>query len=107
MGGAALPQGDCRVTLLFVEPSATAEGQRVFDVAIGGSQATPVQERLDVFLLAGGRQRVVERSYTVKVPSSGKLVLTLTPVTGKALISGAVVQPLESAASPVPADSSR
>ena len=43
-----------------------------------------------------GRQRVVEKAYTVKVLPPGKLVLTLTPATGKAQISGAVVQPLES-----------
>jgi hypothetical protein len=30
----------------------------------------------------------------VKVLRPGKLTLTLTPVTGKALISGVVVQPL-------------
>jgi hypothetical protein len=94
MEGAALPEGDYRVTLLFVEPSATAEGQRVFDLSLGGSLASPVRERLDVFRLAGGRHRVVERSYTVKVLRPGKLTLTLTPVTGKTLISGIVVQPL-------------
>jgi hypothetical protein len=96
MGGAALPEGDYRVSLLFVELSATAEGQRVFDLSLGGSLAAPVRERLDLFHVAGGRQRVVERSYRVKVLPPGKLVLTLTPVAGKALISGAVVQPLES-----------
>jgi hypothetical protein len=96
MGGAALPKGDYRVSLLFVEPSANAEGQRMFDLSLGGNLAAPVRERLDIFHLAGGRQRVVERAYTVKVLPPGKLVLTLTPATGKALISGAVVQPLES-----------
>jgi hypothetical protein len=94
MGGVALPEGDFRVTLLFVEPSATAEGQRVFELSLGGSLASPVRDRLDVFRLAGGSHRVLERSYTVKVPRSGKLTLTLAPVTGKALISGVVVQPM-------------
>jgi hypothetical protein len=107
MAGAALPAGDYRVTLLFVEPFATAEGQRVFDLSLGGSLASPVRERLDVFRLAGGRHRVVERSYSVRLVRSGKLTLTLTPVTGKALISGAVVRPLESAAPLAPAESSR
>jgi hypothetical protein len=94
MGGAALPQADFRVTLLFADPSATAAGQRVFEVAIAGSEPTPVQERLDIFHLAGSRNRVVERSYTMKAPRPGKLTLTLTPVTGKALVSGVVVQPM-------------
>ena len=76
MGGATLPQGDYRVTLLFVEPSATAEGQRVFDVSLGGSLASPVQERLDVFRLASGSHRVLERSYTVKLLRPGKLALS-------------------------------
>ena len=107
MGGATLPQGDYRVTLLFVEPSATAEGQRVFDVSLGGSLASPVQERLDVFRLASGSHRVLERSYTVKLLRPGKLALTLTPVTGQALISGVVVQPLESVTPPAPAKSGR
>jgi hypothetical protein len=107
MGGTALPQGGYRISLLFMEPSATAEGQRVFDLSLGGDLASPVRERLDIFCLAGGRQRVVERSYTVKVPRPGKLALTLTPVTGRALISGAVVQLLERAPPPAPADSGR
>lgn len=94
MGGATLPAGDYRVSLFFAEPSATAEGQRVFDLSLGESTASPVQDRLDVFRLAGGSHRIIERSYTVKVPSSGKLPLTLTPVTGKAMISGVVVQPM-------------
>jgi hypothetical protein len=96
MGGATLPEGDYRVTLLFVEPSATAKGQRVFDMALGGgvSWASPVHDRIDVFRLAGGRQRVLEKSYLGKVLASGRLILWLTPVTGKALISGVVVQPM-------------
>jgi hypothetical protein len=98
MGGAALPQGDYEVSLLFVKPSATAQGQRVFDLSLGGSLASPIRERLDLSHPAGGPQRVVEKSYRVKMPRPGRLTLTLTPVTGKALISGAVVQPLEGAA---------
>ena len=94
LGGAALPEGNYRVRLLFVEPSVTAAGQRVFDMDLGGSAAPQVRERLDVFHLANGRHRVIERSYAVKVQGPGKLTLTLTPVTGKALISGVVVQPM-------------
>jgi hypothetical protein len=41
------------------------------------------------------------------VPRPGNLTLTLTPVTDKALISGVVVQPLESATPPAPAKSGR
>jgi hypothetical protein len=94
MGGASLPAGDYRVRLLLVEPSATAEGERVFDLCLDGDLAAPVRERVDIFRLAGGRHRVVEKHCWVTLSAKGKLKLTLTPSVGKALLCGAVVEPV-------------
>jgi hypothetical protein len=104
-GSSKLPPGDYRLRLLFLDPTATAPDQRVFDIAIDG-QWTPVQnlrrnseamrlaDRVDIFRLAGRSSTLVERSYNVTVGQAGAVRLTLTPVHGKALICGAVLEPL-------------
>lgn len=48
-----LPPGEYKLTLLFVEPTATSEGQRVMNIAIKGD--TTESFDLDIFKQSGGR----------------------------------------------------
>ena len=114
---ATVPAGDYRLRLLMLDPTSTAAGQRVFSIAAfeilvsdDGRQGKPVNhlqpgkraaapttlaERVDVFAESGGRQRVLERVFDVKLSPPGRVTVTLTPVTGKALLCGAVLEPVE------------
>ncbi len=75
--------GDYQVTLLFVEPTADWEGDRVFDVAIEGNL---VLDSLDLYAEAGQCNAYV-RSFAVTV-SDGRLEIDLAPTVGEAIISG-------------------
>jgi beta-galactosidase len=78
-----MANGTYKVTLGFLEPSATTAGQRVFNVdANGVRQITS----LDVFAAAGAKNTAIARSFTVTV-SDGMLTLGFTGVTGKAILS--------------------
>ncbi len=85
-----MPPGDYRLRLLLLDPESTAPGQRVFDVRVAGAPA----DRVDVFQRAGGARRVVALVYPVSLRSAGAVEVTLTPVNGKALLCGAVLEPV-------------
>jgi hypothetical protein len=51
-------------------------------------------ERVDVFAETGGRQRVLERVFDVTLPAPGRVMVTLTPLKGKALVCGVVLEPV-------------
>lgn len=79
--------GNYTVTLGFLEPSATAVGKRVFNVAANGvNQIT----NLDVFSVAGAKNTAIARSFPVTV-SNGMLTLNFTGVVGKAIVSNIAV----------------
>ena len=78
-----MPNGTYELTLGFLEPSATAAGQRVFNVDANGVRQIA---SLDVFAAAEGKNTVMVRSFTVTV-SNGLLTLDFTGVTGKAIVS--------------------
>ena len=86
---ADLPPGDYRLRLLLADPDSTAEGQRVFTVSVGTTTRT-----VDVFKEAGGARKLVEQVYPVTLSAPGEIVVTLTPIKGKAVISGAVLEPV-------------
>ena len=79
--------GNYTVTLGFVEPSATAAGQRVFSVAANGVNAIT---NLNVFSAAGAKNTAIARSFPVTV-SNGTLTLNFTGVVGKAIVSNIAV----------------
>jgi len=87
--------GNYRLRLLFLDPDSTASGQRVFNVEVktqpAGKAGDPI-DAVDVFKEAGGKNRVCERVIPVVLEHSGKVTVTLTPVTGKAVISGLVLE---------------
>jgi hypothetical protein len=84
-----LPPGKFRLCLLLLDPDSTAPGQRVFDVRVADAAA----DRVDTFQRAGGARRVVAVVYSVAVGSAGVVNVVLTPVKGKAILCGAVLEP--------------
>jgi len=93
---ATVPAGEYRVRLLMLDPSSTARGQRVFTVSVGNGAA----DRVDIFEETGGANRVLERRWPVKLAKPGSVAVTLAPITGKALICGAVLEPVSQPAAP-------
>lgn len=85
----ALPAGDYRVRLLLLDPTSNRAGQRVFRVTLNGAA---VEDALDIFALSGGRDRVLERAWPVRLVEPGQVVVTLTPIAGKASLCAAVLE---------------
>lgn len=79
--------GTYSVTLGFLEPTVTAAGARVFNVAVNGA---PQLNNLDVFQTAGARNTAIARTFTAVV-TNGELKLDFTGVTGKAIVSNIAV----------------
>jgi hypothetical protein len=84
-----LQPGQYRVRLLMLDPDSTAPGQRVFDVQV----ADAVADRVDVFQRAGGARRILALDYSITLKSAGAVNVTLTPVNGKTILCGAVLDP--------------
>jgi len=93
-----LPAGKYQLTLLMIEPFATAAGQRIFDVTVtpsgqAGSDQTDARtdhhtDRVDLYERAGGANRIVTLTYPTELTVPGAVKVTLTPVKGKTLICG-------------------
>jgi beta-galactosidase len=86
-----LPNGNYRVRLKFEEPTATAAGERVFDVAANEVKRL---ETFDILAAAGARLKGVDRTFDAAV-SDGMLVLAFRPRRGNALVSALSITPLE------------
>ena len=92
-----MPAGNYRLRLLAADPASTAAGQRVLDVKVTtrvAAAATVHADRVDLFARAGGAHRVLELVYPVSLTASGVVEVELTPVIGKALICGVVLEPV-------------
>jgi fibronectin type 3 domain-containing protein len=74
-----------RVQLDFVEYYWSAPGQRVFNVAINGTQ---VLSNFDIFAAAGGKDIAIARSFTATASSSGTITITFTSLVDNAMING-------------------
>ena len=72
------------VGLHFVEPTATAAGQRLFDVEIEGRR---VLTNLDVFQESGGRNRSLVKQFS-HVRAGHELEIALRPSVGRPVIAG-------------------
>jgi len=77
------------VRLHFAETFWTAAGQRVFNVAINGTQ---VLSNFDIFAAAGAMNKAVIEQFSATANGSGQIVIVFTTVTDKALISGIEIQ---------------
>jgi hypothetical protein len=88
-----MPAGKYRLRLLARDPVSTAPGQRVFEVKVlsGASNRT---DRVDLFARAGGPGRVLELTYPVELTTPAVVGVELTPVIGKAIICGTVLEPV-------------
>jgi beta-galactosidase len=84
-----VPAGSYEVTLKFVEPSATAAGQRVFDVMANGKTAL---KGFDVFAAAGDKLKAVDRTFEVEA-SHGAIDIRFQPIRGAAIVSALSVTP--------------
>ncbi|HEV8067501.1 MAG TPA: fibronectin type III domain-containing protein [Planctomycetaceae bacterium] len=73
------------VRLDFVEYVMNATGQRVFNVAINGTQ---VLSNFDIFAAAGGENIALAKSFTATASSAGKITITFTSVVNNSMING-------------------
>jgi hypothetical protein len=83
-----LANGPATVTLQWAETYFNAAGQRQMDVSLNGVQ---VENNLDVYAAAGGKNKALNRSYAVTV-SAGQIDLILTGVVDNASICAISVQ---------------
>jgi hypothetical protein len=80
-----------KIVARFIEPAATAAGERVFDVAVNGKT---VLHNFDIFSAAHGKLQGIERSFEA-TPKDGFLVITFRPSRGQALVSSLSIAPFE------------
>ncbi|HEX4084487.1 MAG TPA: malectin domain-containing carbohydrate-binding protein [Chthoniobacteraceae bacterium] len=71
-----LAPGNATVTLYFAESYFDLPASRVFDLAFNGKT---VESRFDIFSAAGGKNRAVEKTFTVACPD-GKLFFSIPRV---------------------------
>ena len=79
----SVANGQYQVTLKFAETSATAAGQRVFDVRVAG---VTVLSYFDIFAVAGGANRAYDQTVTATV-TDGLLRLAFIQRTGNPKIN--------------------
>jgi hypothetical protein len=111
-GRIPLEAGRHRLRLLFADPDATAPGQRVFDVTVrpAAQAKTPAPAaaqtqtqtemqtaEVDIVRDAGGPGRVLVKEFEVVLDAPGTIQVRLTPKTGAAVISAAVLDPVTEA----------
>ena len=82
--------GNYKVTLGFLEPTATATGTRVFNVSAEGAVAIA---NLDIFQSTGAIRTATSRNFTAAV-ADGKLTLRFVGVQGRAIVSNIAVEKL-------------
>jgi beta-galactosidase len=82
--------GSYRVTMGFLEPTATAVGARVFNVNAEGATVLP---NVDIFQSTGAIRTATARSFTVNVVD-GRLTLNFVGVQGRAIVSNIAVERL-------------
>ncbi len=87
-----LPAGEYRLHVLMLDPTSTAPGQRVLKLSVRSGEV--VQEKqLDIFKATGRRARAMRMTFPVGVGDSGQVELTVTPVKGKAVVCGVILEP--------------
>jgi hypothetical protein len=79
------PGASYTVRLDFVEYYWSVAGQRIFNVAINGTQ---VLSNFDIFAAAGGKNIALAKSFTTTADSTGKITITFTSVVDNAMING-------------------
>jgi hypothetical protein len=83
-----LPAGDYTLRLVLADPFSKAAGERVFSVTLN----RVAQGEIDIFKEAGRTGKIVERVYPVRLDKPGFVEVALTPVKGKVLANGVVLE---------------
>lgn len=78
-----------------VELLASKDGQTWQPVRLLSRPAVTQTAEVDIFALAGGRNRVAEQCFDLQLEIPGRVSVTLTPRQGAALLCGAVLTPLD------------
>jgi hypothetical protein len=92
---ARLPAGKYRLELLMLEPKSTGPGQRIFNVTTGANRAATIEtDQIDIFKHTGQANRILVRRYPITLEKPGRIDVTLEPVKGKALLCGAILEPV-------------
>ena len=94
------PGGSYTVRLDFAEIYWNAAGQRVFNVAINGSQ---VLSNFDIFVAAGGADKAIARVFTATADSGGKITIAFTSIVNYAKVSDITITPVEAPVNQAPA----
>jgi beta-galactosidase len=82
-----VPDGRYKVTFRFAEPTASAAGERIFDISVNGKR---VLKQLDVFAVAGGKLKGVEK--TVEAAArDGVLLIEFAPGKGQPVVSSIAI----------------
>lgn len=90
-----VPDGKYEIVLHFTEPTATAAGERIFDVSVNGKR---VLKRVDVFA-AGGKLKAVDRTVQAQA-RDGALLIEFQPVKGQPVVSALSISPAPGATHP-------
>ena len=92
---ARLPAGKYRLELLMLEPKSTGPGQRLFNVTLRANRAATIEtDQIDIFKHTGQANRILVRRYLITLEKPGRIDVTLEPIKGKALLCGAVLEPV-------------
>jgi beta-galactosidase len=84
-----VPDGKYEIVLHFAEPTAVAAAERLFDVSVNGKR---VLKHVDVFAIAGGKLKAVDRTVQAKA-REGTLLIEFQPVKGQAVVSALSITP--------------
>jgi beta-galactosidase len=84
-----VPDGKYKIVLHFIEPTAAAAGERVFDVSVNGKR---VLKHVDVFAAGGGKLKAVDQTVQAKA-RGGALLIEFQPVKGQAVVSALSITP--------------
>ncbi|MEZ5399701.1 MAG: malectin domain-containing carbohydrate-binding protein [Bryobacteraceae bacterium] len=93
-----VPNGSLEVTLKFSENEISGAGNRVFHVDANGQR---MLANFDIFKVAGGAYKAVDRTFTVNV-TGGRLRLDFVSVVRHAMVSAIEIIPGAGATAPAP-----
>jgi hypothetical protein len=88
-----LPAGQYRLTLLMLDSNAVAPEPRSLEVQLRTAGQAVVADRIEITKSATVN-RILTRSYPVRLQSPGRVEVTLRPIRGKAVLCGAVLEPV-------------
>jgi hypothetical protein len=104
--------GKYELTLIFNEHEYSGEGSRIFELEVSHSNepSKTITETIDIFKEAGGKNKVLTKTFPISLESKDNLQIVLKSKKGTCLINGLILRPLATIAAIVdyklPANSS-